>query len=213
MSKLWTLWKLSKIVKIVNNCQSLLAGILVIGTSSSTGPQSVEFWSAADPEQGSCILNDYPREVFSGSTVNLVSGRLVACYLDVCEIYQEGSWKHLQNTTVRRWKHSSATTKDAVLLIGGAESNTTEWIPVDGSPAHQGPFTVRHGYGHCSIQISANAVVLTGGEGTWHVTQYDLVDGSETPLTPLGQPRYNHACAVYQDAHGQQVRKRLSSWK
>ena len=146
-------------------------------------------------------------------TVSLVSGRLVACYFDTCEIFQEGSWQHLQHTTFRRSDHSSASTENAVLVIGGTYSKTTEWIPVDGSPAFQGPFTVqyRHGYDHCTIQISANIIVVTGGMSTKsYVTQYDLVEGNETPLAPLGQPRNSHACGVYQDAGGQQVRKRLS---
>ena len=70
-----------------------VAGILVIGGKSDAASQSVEFWSAAaDPEQESCVLNDYPREMYNGPTVNLVSGRLVACYWDTCEIYKEGSW-------------------------------------------------------------------------------------------------------------------------
>ena len=145
-------------------------------------------------------------------TVNLVSGRLVACDEDTCEIYQEGSWKHLQNTTARRAFHSSATTADAVLLIGGGYSNTTEWIPVNGSPVRQGPFTVRHESSHCTIQISADIIVVTGGHGTEdYVTQYQLADGNETPLTSMGQPRYDHACGVYQDPSGQQVSKRLCS--
>ena len=144
-------------------------------------------------------------------TVNLVSGRLVACYNDKCDIYQEGHWQHLQNTKVPRKFHSSAATKDAVLLIGGlsdtGESETsTEWIPMDGSPAQPGPFAIRHGFQHCTIQISENIIVVTGGHETGsYVTEYDLVEGYETPLTPLGRPRYNHACAVYQDGGGQQV--------
>ena len=151
-----------------------------------------------------------------GPTVSLVSGRLVACYRYTCEIYQEGSWQHLQNITTLRQRHSSATTEDAVLLIGDddvfSEVTTAEWIPLDETDAQQGPFTVRHGYEHCSIQISANAVVVTGGYDTKdYVTQYNLTDGNETPLTPLGQPRYIHACGVYQDAGGQQVSKSLCS--
>ena len=152
-------------------------------------------------------------------TVNLVSGRPVACYKDKCDIYQEGHWQHLQNTKVLRTYHSSAATKDAVLLIGGEsetsieESETsTEWIPMDGSPAQPGPFAVRHGYHHCTIQISEDMIVVTGGYETGsYVTQFDLVDGNETPLRSLGKPRYNHACGVYQDAGGQQVSRRLSS--
>ena len=143
--------------------------------------------------------------------MNLVSGRLVACYGDTCEIYQEGSWQHLQNTTVRRRYHSSAATKEAVLLIGGRGSKTTEWIPVNGSAARQGPFTVRHGSRHCTIQISDDIIVVTGGEETYnYVTQYHLTDDTETHLTPLlGEGRYDHACGVYQDTNRQQVSKKI----
>ena len=190
-----------------------LAGILVIGGHpSSSASRSVEFWSAVDPEQGSCVLNDYPRYMTFGPTVNLVSGRLVACMEDTCKIYQEGSWRHLQYTTVPRYYHSSATTQDAVLLIGGAFSNTTELILVDGSPAQQGPFTVSNGLYHCTIQLSDEVIVVTGGVRTEsYVTQYHLADGNETPLTSLGQQRYNHACGIYQDTSGQQVSERLYS--
>merc|ERR1719237_675301 len=141
-----------------------------------------------------------------GPTVNLVSGHQVACYEDTCEIYREGSWQHLQDTTARRSDHSSATREDAVLLIGGLVSNSTEWIVVDGSAAKPGPFTVRHGYRHCTIQLSDDIIVVTGGWQTEaFVTEYHLEDGTETALTPLGQPRLAHACGVYQDADGQQV--------
>ena len=141
-----------------------LAGILIIGGSSPSS-QSVEFWSAADPEQGSCVLKDYPRDMNYGPTANLLSGRLVACFEDTCEIYQEGSWEHLQNTTARRQRHNSATTEDAVLLIGGGFSNSTELIRVDGSPFQPGSFTVRrHGMYHCTSQLSDGFLVLTGGK-------------------------------------------------
>ena len=190
--------------------QNFLAGILIIGGYSSSAQRSVEYWSPA--EQGNCILNDYPRSV-QYPTANLVSGRLVACSGDTCEIYREGSWQHLQDTTVRRDFHSSATTKDAVLLIGGTIAysgedftDTTELIPVDGSPAQPGPFTVRHKEMHCTIQTSDDVIVVTGGYNTFDfVTQYHLTDGTETPLTSLGQGRGEHACGVYQDTDGQQV--------
>ena len=154
-----------------------------------------------------------------GPTVNLVSDRLVACYLNTCEIFQDGTWKHLQNTTVTRVGHSIAASKDAILLIGGimtdnighylsptVYTNTTEWIPVDGSAARQGPFTVGHGHDHCTIQLSADIIVVTGGAYTWHyVTEYQLADGKETILTSLQQPRYTHACGFYQETGGNQV--------
>ena len=150
----------------------------------------------------------------SGPTVNLVSGRLVACYEDTCEIYQDGSWEHLQDTTARRTSHSSATREDAVLLIGGSQADTTEWIPVNGSAAQPGPFIVRHGRNHCTMQISDDLIVVTGGDGTEDfVTQYQLADGTETELTSLVQPRRAHACGVFQDADNQQVRTRFWNCK
>ena len=201
-----------------HRCSS--SGILVIGGRADNNPygdsryRKVEFWS---PTEKSCVLRDYPRDMEESPTVNLVSNRLVACFEDTCEIYRDGSWQHLQNTTVRRDYHSSATTKDAVLLIGGTISysgedfsDTTELIPVDGSPAQPGPFTVRHGRWHCTIQTSDDVIVVTGGYNTFDfVTQYHLTDGTETPLTSLGTPRWSHACGVYQDTDGQQVSEML----
>ena len=192
----------------LTNCV-FLAGILIIGDFDHAS-QSVEFWSAADPEQGSCVLNDYPRRMKEGPTVNLVSGRLVACMEDTCEIYQEGSWHHLQRTTVTRYYHSSATTEEAVLLIGGYSlTNTTEWIPVDGSPSQPGPFNIRHGHSHCTLQISNEIIIVTGGYKTWsYVTEYQLSgDGNETPLSSMTQARNRHACGVYRGAGGEQVRR------
>ena len=86
---------------------------------------------------------------------------------------------------------------------------------MDGSPARQGPFTIRHGYDHCTIQISTDIIVLTGGLGERdgfdsqdYVTQYQLTEGTETLLTPLGQPRFGHACAFYKDTDDQKVREK-----
>ena len=180
----------------------LFAGILVIGGFDT--PLSVEFWSAGR----TCVLSDYPREMKWGPTVNLVSGGLVACYYPNCEIYQNGSWQRLQNTINRRERHSSVAVEDAVLLIGGEYSRTTEWIPVDGSPAGDGPFTVRHGNNHCTLKISTDVIVLTGGQYTEDlVTQYQLSDGKANFLTSMVQQRFAHACGVYLDADDQQVGK------
>ena len=50
---------------------------------------------------------------------------------------------------------------------------------------------------------------MTGGYYTFEmVTLYQMTgDGDETPLTSMNQGRSNHACGVYQDAGGQQVRR------
>ena len=154
------------------------------------------------------MLREYPRQM-PHSTANLVSSQLVACYEHSCEIYNGGEWNHLVNTSSRRSWHSSAVRDERVLLIGGVDSRSTEWIPVDGSPSQPGPFDIRHGSGHCTIQLSADLIMVTGGDETEeHVTGYELTgDGNETTLTPMIQGRTEHACAVYQDAGGQQVRR------
>jgi len=183
-------------------------GILVIGGDSSSGYRSVEFWSPANPEEGSCELGNYPRRISEGPTANLVSGQLVACYGDSCEIYNNSQWDQLTETRSGRYRHSSAVKENRILLIGGAVSRSTEWISLDGSPSQAGPFEVRHGFDHCTIQPSADLIVVTGGRGTEsYVTEYQLSgnNGNETPLTPMRQARRDHACGVYQGAAGQQV--------
>ena len=114
-------------------------------------------------------------------------------------------------TSSRRIYHSSAVKEDRILLIGGWNSRSTEWIPVDGSPSQPGPFDVRHGQEHCTAQVSPDSIVVTGGYETEEfVTNYKLSDGYETLLTPMVEARYGHACGVYQDAGGQQVRRGCS---
>ena len=142
----------------------LSPGILVIGSDyPQSAYQSVEFWSPSDPEEGSCQLNDYPRYMWQGPTANLVSGQLVACFEDSCEIYNGGGeWRHLVDTIYTRTHHSSAVKEDKILLIGGSNSDSTEWISLDGSPSQPGPFNVRHGGGQCTAQISEDEVVVSG---------------------------------------------------
>ena len=186
------------------------AGILVIGGNPPV--YSVEFWSNTNADQSSCQLSDYPRQMSQEPTVNFVANKLVACWDKSCDIYQEGAWNHLQDTIVGRRFHSSVSLEDKLLLIGGTYSRSTEFIPVDGSGASPGPFTVRHGYEHCTMKINEDVIVVTGGGGgavddktESLVTKYQLSDGRETALTPLTQGRYAHACGVYQDLDGQQV--------
>ena len=64
-------------------------------------------------------------------TANFVSDQVVNCYGDVCDVFRNGEWSHLVATMVTRYQHSSAVYQDKVLLIGGIESNTTEWITLD----------------------------------------------------------------------------------
>ena len=180
--------------------------MLVIGGGPSSVNQSVEFWSPTSPEQRGCVLGEYPREMMFGPTVNLAFGRLVACYEDSCDVFQNGIWQHLMDTHQRRVGHSSATTEEGVLLIGGQYSNSTELISVDDSPVRPGPFVVRHGHLHCTVKVSTNILVVTGGIDTYDlVTEYHLNDNQEVQHATLQQGRRSHACGVYQNAINQQV--------
>ena len=134
---------------------SQFPGLLVIGSyNPQSARQSVELWSPAE----SCVLEDYPRDMYIGPTVNLVSGELVGCYEDSCDIYDRGEWNNLVDTRERRRDHSTAVKDDRLLLIGGLDSRTTEWIPIDGSLSQPGPFDVRHAEHHCTLQISNNII-------------------------------------------------------
>ena len=192
--------------------KNISPGILIIGgegPSSSNPRQSVEFWS--DTEE-SCVLNNYPKYMDIGPTAQFVSDQLIACYTDSCEIYTHGfGWNHLVQTTTYRKNPSSAQNGTAMLLIGASggsyNKHSTEWIPVDGSPAQPGTFNVRHGSAHCTIQLSSNHILLTGGYETEdYVTGYqlDALDGEMTLFNGMKHGRWGHACGAYQ-AGGQQV--------
>ena len=175
----------------------------------------IEFWS---PDEGSCLLHSYPRGMWEPTT-NIVSDQPITCFLNSCELFRDGSWDHLTDTRARRWGHSSAVHNDRVLLIGGSgwddqqtDNWSTEWIHASGY-SQPGPFNVSHGDGHCTIQVSTDLIVVTGGwvkEGGLTqdlVTEFHLSgDTSKTPLTRMINARSDHACGVYQEAGGQKVR-------
>ena len=115
--------------------------------------------------------------MFSGPTANFVAGQLVACYEYSCERYNEDdkSWTKIADTRSPRQYHSSAQHEDRILLIGGTYSSSTEWISTNGGESQIGPFIVRHGENHCTIQVSSDLIVVTGGEDTYdYVTEYQL---------------------------------------
>ena len=103
---------------------------------------------------------------------------------------------------------NTAQHEDRILLIGGSGSSSTEWISVDGGESQIGPCVVRHGSSHCTIQVSSNLIVVTGGYKAYdYVTEYQLTgDNTGTVMTSLINGRYRHACGVYWEAGGQQVR-------
>ena len=94
----------------------IFAGILVIGGYRPSS-YAVEFWSSTNADQGSCQLSDYPRSMGDSPTVNLVANKLIACWGESCDIYQEGAWKHLQDTIDVRSEHSAVSLKVGVSTV------------------------------------------------------------------------------------------------
>ena len=127
------------------------------------------------------------------------------------DYHNDGLTKFTDTRSIRNY-HSSAQHEERILLIGGYDSaGSTEWIPTDGGDSQIGPFVVRHAGGHCTIQVSSDLIVLTGGtvypDTLDYVTEYQLNDNAtETEMTSLINGRRLHACGVYREAGGQQVR-------
>ena len=87
---------------------------------------------------------------------------------------------------------------DGIMLLGGSRTNTTEVIPPTGEAAVAGDFAIRHGESHCTIALTSNIGIVTGGHDTSDlVTSYTLPGGSPRPLPPLQEGRWGHACSWY----------------
>jgi hypothetical protein len=136
-------------------------------------------------------------------TVDTVEGRVLACFWDSCLELTGSGWEAGPSTLHTRTVHTSAVTAEGLLLIGGSGSpNTTEFLPAEGGPTREG-FTLQAGrMAHCSIQLSADTIVLTGGSGTFSlVTEHSgLGTGGEVTtreLPALLTHRAGHACGVY----------------
>jgi hypothetical protein len=141
--------------------------------------------------------------MWDGVTVDLVEGRVLACYSASCLELTGSGWEAGPSTLHNRTFHTSAVTAEGLLLVGGVDSPlTTELLPLAGGPSREG-FPLQPGRkDHCSIQLSADTIVLTGGLDTESlVTEYSgLGTGGEVTtreLPALLNPRYIHVCGVY----------------
>ena len=146
---------------------------MVIGGTGDQGAQtSVEFWS----QNFSCSLDNYPRGMDWGPTVNMVLDSLIGCFGFYCDIFQSGFWhSNWKSTNESRMLHSSVSTDSSILLLGGLGGESTEWITVGDAPPPLGPLKIRHGAGHCTIKHSDDYLVVTGGSETESlVTGYRL---------------------------------------
>ena len=163
---------------------------------------SAEVW-APSPEETHCSLPELPSNMWDGLTVDTVEGRVLACYQDSCLGLTRSGWEARSSTLHNRSFHSSAVTAEGLLLVGGLDSPlTTELLPAAGGPSRDS-FSLQPGrQDHCSIQVSADTIVLTGGLHTESlVTELSgLGTGGEVTareLPTLLHPRYIHVCGVY----------------
>jgi len=150
-----------------------------------------------------CTLPPLPNERW-GPSLDLHDDRPVLCGLSTCWqlALAAGGWVDLAHTLHSRWYHSTAKTSSGLLLVGGSDSsNTTEILPVSGGPNTRGMALDPGRKLHCSIQISASSMVLTGGRvvnsATNIVTSHDLETGNSTDLPSMMSNRYHHACGSY----------------
>ena len=97
-------------------------------------------------------------------------GCLVDCYYKSCYNLTSSGWTFLVNTleSYIHTGHTSAVVGNKIWLIGSNQPDqpgvTTEMVPVDGT--YSSPYidlNPGRGWGHCSIQVSANTVIIIGG--------------------------------------------------
>jgi len=172
-------------------------GLLVVGGEG--GLQSVEFWTPP-PLSAQCFLDDLPHWNFFHS-LDSVNGEVILCGDSYCLQLQEGKWKEVVQLTEKRWRHSSAVTSHGLMLLGGQVSpNTTELVSLEEGGAGELLPLEPPRLDHCSIQISADVVVLTGGRDTeFLVTEHDLSKRATGvwQLPSLETGRRYHACGHY----------------
>merc|ERR1712130_271952 len=172
-------------------------GLLVVGGEG--GLQSVEFWTPP-PLSVQCFLSDLPHWNFYHS-LDSINGEVVLCGDSSCSRLEGGKWKEVAQLKEKRWRHSSAVTSRGLMLLGGQVSpNTTELVSLEkGGGGEVQPLHPPR-LDHCSIQVSADVVVLTGGRDTEYlVTEHNLskrVTGVKQ-LPSLETGRRYHACGHY----------------
>ena len=214
------------------------SGILATGIKY----QPTQFWSVENPG-ATCTLTSLPWRYDLEHTLNVVSGQLVACEVQYrlhcyyCSTYVQGNWTELASEcnwsdSTKRSTLTSAVYDGRLLLIREQDpifidnddyyyNTTTTWIPLDGSPPQQVPFHKRRGYHHCTIQVSPDTIVVTGGtdddypgeSGSYpgngnveiFVTEYKLTDGTWSFVPKLPKPLWKHACGSYRDQDGHRV--------
>ena len=123
----------------------------------------------------------------------------VSCLESTCSQLTPSGWESLGATLHPRTSHTTALTTQGLLLVGGAGSpNTTELMDLETGQSREGWSLEPGRQYHCSIQLSSDLVVLTGGYRTETVVSQHsgLAEGRGEggKLPSLGTGRQVHAC-------------------
>jgi len=172
-------------------------GLLVVGGEG--GLQSVEFW-APPPLSAQCFLSDLPHWNFYHSLDSL-NGEVILCGDSYCSRLKGDKWEEAAQLVEKRWRHTSVVTSRGLMLLGGqASPNTTELVSMEGGGTKELLPLEPPRLDHCSIQVSEDVVVLTGGRGTeFLVTEHNLSqrEARVKQLPSLETGRRYHACGHY----------------
>jgi len=209
-----------------NNHQRLAA------SKSSENPfQKQSIWM---PASGRSTNNNHPRLAASttssrkkssihcptvsrgmwGQTTDSLPSGPITCYMNSCDLLTPDlGWEAGVVTTLHsRRFHSSSVTSQGLLLIGGDDSPQTSellaWGTNQSIPSLALPPPGRSR--HCSIQMSEDIVILTGGslpQTSNMVTELSNLGSSWQPvsreLPPLTIGRWEHACGMYISVEGE----------
>ena len=129
---------------------------------------------------------------------------MIDCHGTTCNrLIPEDVWEELVELIEPRVGHTSAIlANDLLLLVGGRESpSTTELVDIAKGKS-TASFNLQTGRQfHCSIQLTSDTVVLTGGLSTETlVTEISNLGEAETlveELPALQEGRRAHACGSY----------------
>ncbi|XP_071746818.1 uncharacterized protein [Lepeophtheirus salmonis] len=201
------------------NCVKSIA-MLIGGWNPESGLlKNVEIYS---PQQHPCSnINVAPLPApRKGLVANWIDGSVIACggynqtaVLNVCWKFvpELNDWKEIRSTEIERHFATSVISGGDFYVLGGrdgkeepvalgaverlkSEERTWELIP-------EMKLSIERAY-HCSIPLSHNSIVLTGGY-SWNsiLNDVELFNTSEmergwTKLKGMNTPRYLHSCGV-----------------
>jgi len=204
-------------------------GLLLVGGAKTGISQSVEFWMPAGrstnnhqrltstskekPFQEQSIRCPTVSRGMWGHTTDSLPNGPITCYMNSCDLLTPDlGWEAgVVNTLHSRRFHSSSVTVQGLLLIGGDDSPETSellaWGTNQSIPSVVLPSPGRSR--HCSIQISEDIFILTGGslpQTSNLVTELSNLGSNWQPvsreLPPLTIGRWEHACGMYTSVEG-----------